>query len=296
MAYSSDKTPTDKPARVVAVLNHKGGVGKTATIANLAPAIAETGESVLLIDFDPQTNLSSSFGWYDGVNIPELTIADAFSREGVELADVMLPAPAAENVTLIPGSTLLQKVDEMLQQATAREGFLRGHIKELLEGHPFDWILIDCPPSLGNLSVNAIAASTEVLIPVNLSDVQSIAGVHRLLDTLRTLQPLGLAPDAGYYLLGNKFSASKAEPPVLLEGLPSMGLPVANTVIKQRTAIERGTNARKPLTVKAPGEWKGAAKAAKQYRALAEELVSGRLKPGPIPDDESASKRTRKVS
>ena len=139
--------------RTISVVNHKGGVGKTTSVVSLGASLAEMGRRVLLVDLDPQGNLSQS------LSVPQTgrTLYEAM-REGKDLPQVQI----RERLWVCPSSIDLVSMDLELSTLPRREYRLR----ELLSPLDFDYILLDCPPSLGLLTINALSASKEVFIPL----------------------------------------------------------------------------------------------------------------------------------
>src|SRR5690606_5614268 len=141
------------PARIVALCNQKGGVGKTTTTVNLAAAFAEYGRKVLVVDFDPQGAASASLGVHsDGL---EVTVYDLLMRGDVEPRDVIMPT-MVENLDLMPANIDLSAAEVQLVSEVARESALARALRKVEDD--YDLILIDCQPSLGLLAVNALVA------------------------------------------------------------------------------------------------------------------------------------------
>ena len=139
--------------RIISIVNHKGGVGKTTSVVSLGVALSQLGRKVLLIDLDPQRNLS------DSLSVPQSgrTLYEAL-REGKDLPRVEVKP----GLFVCPSSIDLVSMDLELGGVKGRERILRG----LLSGTDYDYILLDCPPSLGLLTINALTASTEVIVPL----------------------------------------------------------------------------------------------------------------------------------
>ena len=166
--------------RIVSVANHKGGVGKTTSVSSLGASLAELGRRVLLVDLDPQGNLSQS------LSVPQTgrTLYEAM-REGKDLPQVQV----RERLWVCPSSIDLVSMDLELSTLPGREYRLR----ELLSPLDFDYILLDCPPSLGLLTINALSASGEVLIPLT-PEALPAKGLGTLLEVVRKVEE-GLNPD-----------------------------------------------------------------------------------------------------
>lgn len=167
--------------KVISIFNQKGGVGKTTTNVNLCAALALKGKKVLSIDIDPQGNSSSGFG-LDKNNL-ELTIYDIL----IEDTDInkVIHKTDIENLDLIPANIQLAGAEIELTNTKYREKTLRESIN-LLDG-TYDFIIIDCPPSLGLLSLNALTASDTVLIPIQ-CEYYSLEGVGQLIDTVKLVR------------------------------------------------------------------------------------------------------------
>lgn len=165
---------------VIAVINQKGGVGKTTTAVNLSSSISTLGSKVLLIDLDAQTNASV----YSAVNLKEITwsIDDVLTSKTV-LQQIILKTPFGYDIA--PASHSLSGTEWQLMQLDGREFYLKDALHKL--NNQYDYIIIDAPPALNILSINAILASTELLIPVQ-CEFLSLEGLNKLLRTIKALE------------------------------------------------------------------------------------------------------------
>ena len=172
-------------ARFVTLVNQKGGVGKTTTAVSLAAALGRRGERVLLIDLDPQANATSALG-VDGTG--RQGIYDAL-LDDVSISDCIVPVPE-EHLDLVPSSRELSGAEVELVPQMARERRLSSAMAPIRDR--YDWVLVDCPPSLGLLTINALTASDSVIIPVQ-CEYMALEGLSRLMETLdlvrRNLNP-----------------------------------------------------------------------------------------------------------
>jgi chromosome partitioning protein len=168
-------------AHVIAIAAQKGGVGKTTTTVNLACALAQThGARVLVIDIDPQGHVASSLK--DAVRIAGTSLSDVLlAQTPRDLMDAVLPSDI-ENLSLTPPDKSLNETDTRLSTRVGREYILQAALTQALTR--FDWILVDCPPNLGNLTLNALVAADHVLVPCDMS-ILAFEGVADLLGTVR---------------------------------------------------------------------------------------------------------------
>lgn len=175
--------PRPARTRILTVANQKGGVGKTTTAVNMAAALALHGERVLLLDLDPQGNASTALGIEHGVGTP--SIYDVLLG-GRTLADVVKRADFAADLRCAPATLDLAGADIELASQVAREHrmdrALQAHLLDE-QTSPLDYVLIDCPPSLGLLTLNALVAGREVLIPIQ-CEYYALEGLAQLLNTV----------------------------------------------------------------------------------------------------------------
>jgi len=246
-------------SRRIAVCTQKGGVGKTTTVANLAAAWGAAGRRVLAIDFDPQFALTRRFGI-----APKdvATIYDVLAGSQ-ELPDVVLD-DVAPGVDLVASQRGLASVELSLVGELKREQFLA----RALAGHDdaYDVVLVDCPPNLGLLTVNALCTVREALVPIDMEDVDALQGAEELVATIDELVATGdeIAITA---LLRVRADPRRVAYGAIDEALGELELPVADTEIPDRADFHHSAIVQQPLVVLHPD---GAGALA--YQRLAREL------------------------
>ncbi len=253
------------PARVVALCNQKGGVGKTTTTINLGAALAEYGRRVLLVDFDPQGALSVGLGFQP--NTLDRTVYDALLDKDVAAADVVLETKVP-GLDLLPSNIDLSGAELHLVNEVAREQTLARALRPLLPR--YDAILIDCQPSLGLLTLNVLAASDGVIVPLE-CEYFALRGFALLMDTIHkvqerlnpTLQVDGVLATMydGRTLHGREVLASVINGP--------LGDKVFHAVIRRTIRFPETTVAGEPITTYAP-----TSPGAESYRQLAREVLA----------------------
>jgi len=252
------------PARVVALCNQKGGVGKTTSTINLGAALTEYGRRVLLVDFDPQGALSVGLG----VQPHQLdrTVYDVLMESSVGLDDVLLKTNVP-GMDLVPSNIDLSAAEVQLVNEVAREQTLARALAPALPD--YDLVLIDCQPSLGLLTVNALTAADEVVIPLE-CEFFSLRGVALLIDTIEKVRER-LNPRlhiAG--ILATMYDSRTVHGrEVFARVVEAFGDTVFDTVITRTVRFPETTVAGEPITT-----WAPSSSGAQQYRALAKEVLA----------------------
>ena len=252
------------PARVIAMVNQKGGVGKTTSTINLAAALAEYGRRVLLVDFDPQGALSAGLG----VNPHELdlTVYNVLMDRKVDIRDA-IHHTGVENVDLLPANIDLSAAEVQLVNEVAREQVLDRALKKVEDD--YDVVLIDCQPSLGLLTVNALTAAHGVIIPL-ICEFFALRAVALLVETIDKVQDRlnpRLQVDG---VLATMYDARTLHSREVISRLvEAFGDKVFETVIKRSIKFADATVAAEPIT-----SYAGNHIGADAYRRLAKELIS----------------------
>ena len=251
------------PARVVAVCNQKGGVGKTTTTINLGAALAQFGRRVLLVDFDPQGALSVGLG----IQPHELdfTIYNLLMERGTSASEVVVKTSVA-GMELLPSNIDLSGAEVQLVHEVGREFVLGGVLEPLVPD--YDVILIDCQPSLGLLTVNALACSDGIIVPLE-CEYFAMRGVALLTETIdkvsRRINPR-LAMDGLLATMYDSRTLHSRE--VLTRVVDRFGEEVFHTVISRTVRFPDATVAGEPITSFDP-----ASTGASSYRELAKEVL-----------------------
>ena len=176
--------PRPAATRVFVVANQKGGVGKTTTSVNLAAGLALGGLNVLVLDLDPQGNASTALGVEHSPGTPgtyEVLI------EGSPIADNVVTSPEAPHLQVLPATIDLAGAEIQLVSMVARENRLRKALRAYLSDHPVDYVFLDCPPSLGLITLNALVAASEILIPIQ-CEYYALEGVSQLVRTINLVK------------------------------------------------------------------------------------------------------------
>jgi chromosome partitioning protein len=252
------------PARVIALCNQKGGVGKTTSAINLGAALAELGRRVLLVDFDPQGALSAGLG----VQPHQLdrTSYNLLMERNIGIADVLLKTQVP-GIDLLPSNIDLSAAEIQLVGEVAREQSLARVLNPVLP--EYDFALIDCQPSLGLLTVNALTAAHGVIIPLE-CEYFSLRGVALLIDTIEKVQQRlnpGLKLDGILATMYDGRTLHGRE--VFSRVLEAFGDTVFDTVITRTVRFPETTVAGEPIT-----SWAPSSTGARAYRDLAREVIA----------------------
>jgi chromosome partitioning protein len=252
------------PARVIALCNQKGGVGKTTSAINLGAALAEVGRRVLLVDFDPQGALSVGLGVQP--HQLERTSYNLLMEPGVGI-DEVLRKTSVPGVDLLPSNIDLSAAEIQLVSEVAREQALARALAPVLD--EYDYVLIDCQPSLGLLTVNALTAAHGVIIPLE-CEFFSLRGVAMLIDTIEKVQQRlnpTLTLDGILATMYDGRTLHGRE--VYTRVLEAFGDKVFDSVIARTVRFPETSVAGEPITT-----WAPASSGAQAYRDLAREVIA----------------------
>jgi chromosome partitioning protein len=250
--------------KVIAIANQKGGVGKTTTAINLGGALAQIGKRVLCLDLDPQANLTVGLGV--DIKTVDKNIADVLVNPDLPLVSI-IRATKTKNVDVAPATLELSAAEVELFNAIGREMALRDKLGADITQR-YDYVLIDCPPTLGLLTLNALVASDGVIIPVQ-TQYYSLKGVAALLRIINTVKGR-LNPHLKVYgLLPTFYDSRTILARDMLDSLKDLGdHQVFATVIRQSVKIGEAPTAGVPIT-----EYDRKSDAAKAFVDLAKEVV-----------------------
>ena len=256
---------TERPLpRVIAVANQKGGVGKTTTTVNLGAALAEIGYRILVVDLDPQGNATTGLG-IDARNF-EHSMYDVMMH-GTPLEDC-IEATSVRNLFVAPATIDLAGIEIELVPAFSRELRLRRALEPVLED--FDFVLIDCPPSLGLITVNGLAAASEVLVPIQ-CEYYALEGLGQLLRNVHLVASnLNDRLEVSAIVLTMYDARTRLAVDVAAEVRQHFGDKVCRNVIPRTIRLSEAPSFGQPITVFDPSS-----RGAVAYRELAKEVSNG---------------------
>lgn len=263
MGYTEIKRGNpSKPSKILAIINQKGGVGKSTTSINLSAALGEEGKKCLVIDFDPQGNTTSGYG-IDKENL-ENDIYNAL-MDNYPIKDLITPT-SEPKVFVVPATIQLAGAEIELVSKMARESLLKNLISEVKDD--FDYIFIDCPPSLGLLTINALCAAEGLLIPIQ-CEYYALEGVTKLLESMKLVQN-SLNKDLEVFgvLMTMYDKRTTLSNDVVNEVRKYFGKIVFKTVIPRSVKVSEAPSHGLPIA-----QYAGMNKGAIAYRNLAKEVI-----------------------
>ncbi|MBO8125668.1 MAG: ParA family protein [Firmicutes bacterium] len=252
--------------RILAVVNQKGGVGKSTTTVNLAACLGTTGRRVLMVDTDPQGNATSGIG----INKSRVKkcIYDVLI-DGVGIEEVALPAPYPElkDVRVVPATIQLAGAEVELVSMMSREYRLKSALDAVK--NDYDFVIMDCPPSLGLLTINALTAADGVVVPIQ-CEYYALEGLSQLLDTINLVKKhLNRELEIAGVLLTMFDARTNLAQQVIDEVKGYFGDKVYKTVIPRNIRLSEAPGYGKPINLYDPNS-----RGAKAYEALCEEVIN----------------------
>ena len=256
------QNPAQRGATVFAVVNQKGGVGKSTTAVNLAACLGGLNKKVLLVDLDPQGNATSGYGL--DKNQRQDCIYDALLGE--QPLESMIEPVEVEHVFVVPATIQLAGAEIELVSAISREGRLKSILEPVL--NDFDFVIVDCPPSLGLLTINALTAAGGLLIPIQ-CEYYALEGLSKLLDSVRLVRA-HLNPDLEVFgVVMTMFDVrTRLSQQVVDEVRDFFGETMFETLIPRSVRLSEAPSFGQPITLYDPS-----GKGAEAYCSLAKEVI-----------------------
>ncbi len=248
--------------KVISIANQKGGVGKTTTAVNLSACIAQKGKKVLLIDIDPQGSATSGLGIqsHDGASIYNVLVDD------VQMKNTLQPT-VVKNLDICPSNINLAGAEIELVSMVSRETRLKDAIEEIKEA--YDYILIDCPPSLGLITLNAFTASDSVLVPIQ-CEYYALEGLGQLINTIKLVQKhLNKDLEIEGVVLTMFDARTNLSTQVAKEVEKYFGNKVFQTIIPRNIRLSEAPSHGLPISL-----YDAESKGAETYKKLAKELIT----------------------
>ena len=249
--------------RVIAVANQKGGVGKSTTVINLSACLAEKGKKVLTIDIDPQGNTTS------GLGVDKNSVENTLYELLLEQADVkdVIVKDAVENVDLIPSNVNLSGAEIELIGVEEKEYILKKIIDKIRR--KYDYIIMDCPPSLSMLTINALTAATSVLVPIQ-CEYYALEGLSQLIHTIELVQE---RLNKRLKIEGVVFTMYDARTNLSLQVVENvkenLNQNIYKTIIPRNVRLAEAPSYGQPITI-----YDSKSSGAESYRLLAEEVIN----------------------
>lgn len=248
---------------IISFANQKGGVGKTTTALNIASILSKNGKKILVIDLDPQSNLTSGLGFDKSQEY--LSSYDVLIQDH-DISNVFVPSDINENLFLVPSKIDLAGAEIELVSKLSREKILKEKLEKIK--HEYDYVLIDCPPSLGLLTLNALVASDGVVIPVQ-CEYFALEGISQLMNTFGIVKK-SLNPDLDVLgVVMTMFdSRTKLSGEVVAEVKNFFDEKLFETIIPRNVRVSESPSFGKPVDVYDPSS-----PGAKAYEKLADEFL-----------------------